>query len=123
MQCPTCGNDTPGTLGKCSHCAAPIDVYSVGPAVPLAAPVADQAPGAGAADGLGDRTMMVPPPTPSWAPEPQPPALPDFSAPPGAMPPSPTPQAGSPYAATPPAGSPHAGLPHAGSPQATAPEP
>ncbi|QKW33641.1 hypothetical protein HUT06_06020 [Actinomadura sp. NAK00032] len=123
MQCPTCGNDTPGTLGKCSHCAAPIDVYSVGPAVPLAAPVADPAPGAGAADGLGDRTMMVPPPTPSWAPEPQPPALPDFAAPPGAMPPgglpaspmsaSPTPQAGSPYAASPPAGS----------PQATAPEP
>ncbi|WP_412520595.1 hypothetical protein K8Z49_22040 [Actinomadura madurae] len=66
MQCPTCGNDTPGTLGKCSHCAAPIDVYSVGPAVPLGAPVAE-APPAGGADALGDRTMMVPPPTPSWA--------------------------------------------------------
>jgi hypothetical protein len=83
MQCPTCGNDTPGTLGKCSHCAAPIDVYSVGPAVPLAAPVADATPvsgtPAGGADALGDRTMMVPPPTPSWAPAPsaQPPAVPD----------------------------------------------
>ncbi|SNT40855.1 hypothetical protein SAMN05443665_1027105 [Actinomadura meyerae] len=108
MQCPTCGNDTPGTLGKCSHCAAPIDVYSVGPAAPLAAPVADQAPGAGAADGLGDRTMMVPPPTPSWAPEPQPAGLPDF----------PTPQNGSPQAATPPAGSPYAEPAEAGYAQA-----
>ncbi|MGH3243000.1 MAG: hypothetical protein ACRDNL_21665, partial [Spirillospora sp.] len=66
MQCPTCGNDTPGTLGKCSHCAAPIDVYSVGPAagggaVPLSAP-----PVTGGADVLGERTVMVPPPTPSW---------------------------------------------------------
>ncbi|NKZ02491.1 hypothetical protein [Actinomadura latina] len=88
MQCPTCGNDTPGTLGKCSHCAAPIDVYSVGPAVPLAAPVADASPGAGTADALGDRTMMVPPPTPSWAPSPQPPAMPDLPTPPQ-QPPSP----------------------------------
>lgn len=88
MQCPTCGNDTPGTLGKCSHCAAPIDVYSVGPGVPLAAPVADATPvtgtPAGGADALGDRTMMVPPPTPSWAPAPsaQPPAMPDLAMPP-----------------------------------------
>ena len=44
MQCPTCGNDTPGTLGKCSHCEAPIDVYSVGPIAPLSAPVADAPP-------------------------------------------------------------------------------
>ncbi|WP_141578655.1 hypothetical protein [Actinomadura sp. WMMA1423] len=81
MQCPTCGNDTPGTLGKCSHCEAPIDVYSVGPAVPLGAPVAD-APAAGGlaggADPLGERTMMVPPPASSWAPSPQPPAAPDL---------------------------------------------
>ncbi|MFA1537698.1 hypothetical protein [Actinomadura monticuli] len=84
MQCPTCGNDTPGTLGKCSHCAAPIDVYSVGPAVPLGAPVTDTPPAGGAlgsADVLGDRTMMVPPPQPAWAPSSQPPAVPDFSMP------------------------------------------
>ncbi|MFD0691517.1 hypothetical protein [Actinomadura fibrosa] len=61
MQCPTCGSNTPGTLGTCSHCNAPIDVYSVGPAAPLAAPVGEVS-----AD-LGERTMMVPPPTPSWA--------------------------------------------------------
>ncbi len=86
MQCPTCGNDTPGTLGKCSHCAAPIDVYSVGPSVPLAAPVADSSPGSspgtGTADALGDRTMMVPPPTPSWASGAQQPAAPDLAMPP-----------------------------------------
>lgn len=84
MQCPTCGNDTPGTLGKCSHCEAPIDVYSVGPAVPLAAPLADPAV-SGTADTLGEQTMMVLPPTPSWAPGPQPPVRPDL-----AMPPPPT---------------------------------
>ncbi|MEV3924804.1 hypothetical protein [Actinomadura coerulea] len=66
MQCPTCGNDTPGTLGKCSHCEAPIDVYSVGPAVPLASPVAEAAP-AGVPGGA-DRTMTAPP---SWASGPQ----------------------------------------------------
>ncbi|MFB4312077.1 hypothetical protein [Actinomadura sp. GTD37] len=81
MQCPTCGNDTPGTLGKCSYCAAPIDVYSVGPAAPLAAPVTGATPATGA-DALGDRTMMVPPPQPSWAASAQPPAAPDFAAPP-----------------------------------------
>ncbi|MFA1550868.1 hypothetical protein [Actinomadura chokoriensis] len=81
MQCPTCGNDTPGTLGKCSHCAAPIDVYSVGPALPLGAPVTDAAP-PGSADGLGDQTMMVPPPQPAWAASAQPPAMPDFAMPP-----------------------------------------
>jgi hypothetical protein len=106
MQCPTCGNDTPGTLGKCSHCAAPIDVYSVGPAVPLAAPVADAPPGT--ADGLGDRTMMVPPPTPSWAPSTQPPApaTPDFGMPPQQQPLPPAPTA-----------------PQPPSPSSTAPEP
>ncbi|HEY8479439.1 MAG TPA: hypothetical protein VIL71_06360 [Spirillospora sp.] len=50
MQCPTCGKDTPGTLGTCSHCEAPIDVYSVGPVGPLAAPVADTS-ATGAASG------------------------------------------------------------------------
>ncbi|GGV20194.1 hypothetical protein GCM10010182_47540 [Actinomadura cremea] len=60
MQCPTCGSNTPGTLGRCSNCEAPIDVYAPGP---LSAPVAD-AP----ADVLGESTMMVPPPSPSWAP-------------------------------------------------------
>lgn len=49
MQCPTCGHHTPGTLGTCSNCNAPIDVYSVGPAAapswatpptPLSAPPA-----------------------------------------------------------------------------------
>ncbi|MES9539315.1 hypothetical protein [Actinomadura sp. NPDC000600] len=83
MQCPTCGNDTPGTLGKCSHCEAPIDVYSVGPAVTLAAPVAEAPAAGGGAEALGDRTMMVPPPTPSWAPSPQPPAAPDLGMQPG----------------------------------------
>ncbi|WP_329095714.1 hypothetical protein OG979_13425 [Actinomadura citrea] len=70
MQCPTCGNDTPGTLGKCSHCEAPIDVYSVGPAVPLASPVAEASPAGmpGGADTFGDRTMTAPP---SWASGPQ----------------------------------------------------
>lgn len=63
MQCPTCGSNTPGTLGTCSNCDAPIDVYSVGPAVPLGAPV-----GEAPADALGERTMMVPPPATSWAP-------------------------------------------------------
>ncbi|NYD47265.1 hypothetical protein BJY14_003248 [Actinomadura luteofluorescens] len=80
MQCPTCGNDTPGTLGKCSHCEAPIDVYSVGPALPLASPVAEAAPAGTAmgvsagADAIGDRTMTAPP---SWAAgPPEPPAQP-----------------------------------------------
>ncbi|MGP4029530.1 hypothetical protein [Actinomadura sp. 3N407] len=98
MQCPTCGNDTPGTLGKCSHCEAPIDVYSVGPVVPLSAPVAD-APAADSADALGDRTMMVPPPTPSWASNAGPPATPDLGMPsqtapepPAAMPMTPSAQ-------------------------------
>ncbi|MEU9870366.1 hypothetical protein AB0C87_21225 [Actinomadura sp. NPDC048021] len=70
MQCPTCGNDTPGTLGKCSHCEAPIDVYSVGPSVPLASPVAEAAPAGvpAGADTFGDRTMTAPP---SWASGPQ----------------------------------------------------
>ncbi|MFI0372764.1 hypothetical protein ACH35V_33295 [Actinomadura sp. 1N219] len=86
MQCPTCGNDTPGTLGKCSHCEAPIDVYSVGPVVPLSAPPADApaapaAPAAGTADMFGERTMMVPPPTPSWAPSEPPPVTPDLAMP------------------------------------------
>ncbi|MFI0481854.1 hypothetical protein [Actinomadura sp. 9N215] len=105
MQCPTCGNDTPGTLGKCSHCEAPIDVYSVGPVasggppphtphtgpmVPLSAPPAapPASPAAGTADVFGERTMMVPPPTPSWAPSEQPPVTPDLAMPPQA-PPSP----------------------------------
>ncbi|WP_433476630.1 hypothetical protein ACQPZP_06010 [Spirillospora sp. CA-142024] len=87
MQCPTCGNDTPGTLGKCSHCEAPIDVYSVGPAVPMGAPVADTAPAGVAAEVPGDRTMMTPPPTPSWGTGAQPAVSPDL-----AMPPQPSPQ-------------------------------
>ncbi|NDU75429.1 hypothetical protein GWI34_22795, partial [Actinomadura sp. DSM 109109] len=80
MQCPTCGNDTPGTLGKCSHCEAPIDVYSVGPALPLASPVAEAAPVgtspavAGGTDPHGDRTMTAPP---SWASGPQTPPAAD----------------------------------------------
>ncbi|WUH98100.1 hypothetical protein OHR68_32045 [Spirillospora sp. NBC_00431] len=77
MQCPTCGNDTPGTLGKCSHCEAPIDVYSVGPVTPLSAP-----PAVGTADLLGEQTMMTPPPTPSWAPSERPPVTPDLATPP-----------------------------------------
>ncbi|MEO3826920.1 hypothetical protein [Actinomadura sp. B10D3] len=44
----------------------------------MGAPVAD-APPAGGGDAIGDRTMMVPPPTPSWA---SPPA-PDAAVPPG----------------------------------------
>ncbi|WP_165978444.1 hypothetical protein [Actinomadura darangshiensis] len=55
-------------------------MYSVGPAVPLAAPHAD-APPAGAAEGIGDRTMMVPPPMPSWAPSGQPSVIPDLAMP------------------------------------------
>ncbi|MFD0901033.1 hypothetical protein [Actinomadura sediminis] len=62
MQCPTCGSHTPGTLGRCSNCGGPVDVYAPG-APPLAAPVAD-AP----ADVLGESTMTVPPPGPSWTP-------------------------------------------------------
>ncbi|WP_143219631.1 hypothetical protein [Actinomadura sp. CNU-125] len=58
MQCPTCGSNTPGTLGRCSNCEAPIDVYSLGPQPPLGAPVAD-----------------APPAGPSWTPS-APPAPP-----------------------------------------------
>ncbi|QXJ23977.1 hypothetical protein AGRA3207_005217 [Actinomadura graeca] len=80
MQCPTCGSNTPGTLGKCSNCEAPIDVYSVGPAAPLGAPLGAPAREA-AADALGDRTMMVPPPS-SWSPEPASVSTPPLGAPP-----------------------------------------
>ncbi|MFI0410766.1 hypothetical protein [Actinomadura sp. 3N508] len=101
MQCPTCGNDTPGTLGKCSHCEAPIDVYSAGPVAPLSAP-----PAAEAAD-VFDRTMRVPPPMPSWAPSEPPPVTPDL-----AMPPQP-----------PPVQPPPVQSPSPQSPSQTAPEP
>ncbi|MBW8485315.1 hypothetical protein [Actinomadura parmotrematis] len=47
MQCPTCGTHTPGTVGPCPNCDAPL--------------------GAPAAPGLGDRTIVAPPP-PSWTP-------------------------------------------------------
>lgn len=134
MQCPTCGNDTPGTLGKCSHCEAPIDVYSVGPVVPLSAPPATGAadapptgnaaaagnaaagpsgplsgplpgPLSGSADALGDRTVMVPPPTPSWAGNDRPPVLPDLSMPsPPAQQTAPEPPAAQQTAPEPPAG-------------------
>jgi hypothetical protein len=82
MQCPTCGNDTPGTLGKCSHCEAPIDVYSAGPI--LSAPTS-------AVDAFEDRTMRVPPPTPSWAPDTPPPVTPDLAMPPRPQPSPPQP--------------------------------
>ncbi|GAA4234840.1 hypothetical protein GCM10022254_40680 [Actinomadura meridiana] len=82
MQCPTCGNDTPGTLGKCSHCEAPIDVYSAAPI--LSAPP----PPTGTVDAFEDRTMRVPPPAPSWAPETPPPVTPDLAMPPRPQPPS-----------------------------------
>ncbi|HEU5032592.1 MAG TPA: hypothetical protein VFV01_47265, partial [Spirillospora sp.] len=78
MQCPTCGSHTPGTLGKCSNCDAPIDVYSVGP---LPAPV--QGGPAAALEGrpgLDEKTMMVPPPTPAWAPASPPPGDPESTA-------------------------------------------
>ncbi|MFB4301453.1 hypothetical protein [Actinomadura sp. NTSP31] len=87
MQCPTCGSHTPGTLGKCSNCDAPIDVYSVGP---LPAPVregsvldggAGLGGGAGhGAAGLDEKTMMVPPPTPVWASASAPPGDPESTA-------------------------------------------
>ncbi|WP_158581580.1 hypothetical protein [Actinomadura spongiicola] len=82
MQCPTCGNDTPGTLGKCSHCEAPIDVYSAGPL--LSAP-----PATGPADTLGDRTAWTSPPASSWAPDSPPPVTPDFTMPPSVSTPTP----------------------------------
>ncbi|GAA2426672.1 hypothetical protein GCM10010191_44010 [Actinomadura vinacea] len=66
MQCPTCGTNTPGTLGKCPNCDAPIDQ----PGVPLGAPVpmADPAaPPKADAQAIGDKTLFVPPPKPSWA--------------------------------------------------------
>ncbi|MWA07241.1 hypothetical protein F8568_044310 [Actinomadura sp. LD22] len=78
MQCPTCGSHTPGTLGKCSNCDAPIDVYSVGP---LPAPV--QGGPAAVLDGragLDEKTMMVPPPTPAWAPASPAPGDPESTA-------------------------------------------
>ncbi|WP_131735949.1 hypothetical protein [Actinomadura roseirufa] len=48
-------------------------MYSVGPADPH---------GQAAADGLGDKTMMVPPPTPSWAPQEAPQGAVPFDQPP-----------------------------------------
>jgi hypothetical protein len=88
MQCPTCGTNTPGTLGRCSNCNAPIDQ----PGVPLGAPlpVADPAalPQADPeAEAIGDKTMVVPPPNPSWtsdAATPAPPGGPAGSADAGA---------------------------------------
>ncbi|MBO2455929.1 hypothetical protein J4573_53265 [Actinomadura barringtoniae] len=83
MQCPTCGSNTPGTLGNCSNCNAPIDREA-----PLGAPVADPAN----AQVAADKTMMVPPPMPAWAPPAsaadQAPAIPgDLPAePPGGLP-------------------------------------
>ncbi|MEU5876613.1 hypothetical protein [Spirillospora sp. NPDC047279] len=69
MQCPTCGTNTPATLGRCAHCNAPVDqqlasMQSGLPTPPMGAPVAE-------AEAFGDRTMMVPPPTPAWAPSPE----------------------------------------------------
>ncbi|GAA2156306.1 hypothetical protein [Actinomadura napierensis] len=77
MQCPTCGSHTPGTLGKCSNCDAPIDVYSVGP---LPAPVPDGSAALGGTAGLDEKTMMVPPPTPAWASANPPPGDPESTA-------------------------------------------
>ncbi|WP_173098497.1 hypothetical protein [Actinomadura verrucosospora] len=77
MQCPTCGSHTPGTLGKCSNCDAPIDVYSVGP---LPAPVQDGPAGALGEKPMGEKTVMVPPPTPAWAPASAPPGDPESTA-------------------------------------------
>ncbi|WP_067459493.1 hypothetical protein [Actinomadura macra] len=106
MQCPTCGSNTPGTLGKCSNCEAPIDVYSVGPAASLGAPLG--APmREGSADALGDKTMMVPP-TQSWAPggsswSPEPASV---STPPLGAPPAPAPAPFAPPMSIPPMSTP-----------------
>ncbi|MGK5557060.1 hypothetical protein ACSNOI_36165, partial [Actinomadura kijaniata] len=83
MQCPTCGSHTPGTLDRCASCDSPLNV-------PLGAPAAERAPDLGEktvvvppqgpaphpprnpapAQIVEEKTMMVPPPTPSWAAEP-----------------------------------------------------
>ncbi|MEW2355389.1 hypothetical protein [Spirillospora sp. NPDC029432] len=54
MQCPTCGTNTPGTLGTCPNCNAPMGNGS-SPGAPLGAPPA-----------IGDQTIVVPPATPAW---------------------------------------------------------
>ncbi|MFB4317441.1 hypothetical protein [Actinomadura sp. 21ATH] len=58
MQCPTCGTNTPGTLGTCPNCNAPMEHGS-----PLGQPLG--APPA--APAFGEQTVVVPPATPSWA--------------------------------------------------------
>ncbi|MFC0038231.1 hypothetical protein [Actinomadura rayongensis] len=79
MHCPTCGTSTPGTLGACPRCNTPLA------GAPLGAPVLNGRGASGTEDGagLGDGTVLVPPP-PSWAPAP-----PDAHANGPAAPPSP----------------------------------
>ncbi|GAA2615933.1 hypothetical protein SMC26_09705 [Actinomadura fulvescens] len=85
MQCPTCGTNTPATLGRCSNCDARL------PAGPLETPLS--APVSADVEAIGDKTMMVPPPTPAWAPPPAAPGgLPP--APPSSLPPPPAPSDG-----------------------------
>ncbi|WP_030174920.1 hypothetical protein [Spirillospora albida] len=76
MQCPTCGHHTPGTLGTCSNCDAPIDVYSAGPATSPPRPADGFGPPPGQGDafgqGVGDPTLAAPPPAPSWSTPPTP---------------------------------------------------
>jgi hypothetical protein len=95
MQCPTCGTNTPGTLGTCSNCNAPIDRPSspmgapppmdfgdstmvvpgpLGPAPAGGSPAGSTPPAAGTTPPpeFGDSTMVVPPLTPSWSSDPAP---------------------------------------------------
>ncbi|RSN51944.1 hypothetical protein [Actinomadura sp. WAC 06369] len=121
MQCPTCGSNTPGTLGKCANCGGPVDAYAPG-APPLAAPVADAS-----ADAFGESTMMVPPPNPSWTqsapanpvqPGPGAPAAPPMPSAPQAMPSGPQPMQPGPAAPSVPSAPP---MPFAADPMQSGP--
>ncbi|WP_395110644.1 hypothetical protein [Actinomadura sp. SCN-SB] len=85
MQCPTCGTNTPGTLGTCTSCNAPIHQPSslmgapppeAAPSpqdgertmvVPMSAPIAAPAEPRPQGDGAAGFNPVEPPPPPAWA--------------------------------------------------------